>query len=261
MDIRLDGKILLVTGSTQGVGLAIALEAARSGADGVLVTGRDSERGRHALEQCEALGIEAGFLSCELSDEDAPARVFDACLERFGRVDLLVNAAGLTDRAGVADAEVALWNRLFAVNVRAPFFLMQAFVKHLKQRSAEGAAVNILSMNIHGGTPALAVYSSSKGALAVATKNAAQAHRFDRIRFNGINMGWADTPAERTMQGVVLGGGPDWLAEAAAKQPFGRLLVADDVARLAAFLLSDASVPMTGALIDQEQWVVGAKDA
>jgi NAD(P)-dependent dehydrogenase (short-subunit alcohol dehydrogenase family) len=261
MDIRLDGRVLLVTGSTQGVGLAVALEAARSGAAGVFLTGRDTERGDRARELCEASGTEAGFLSADLGEEDAPARLFARCVERFGRVDLLVNAAGLTDRARVADASVALWNRLFAVNARAPFFLMQAFVRHLRERNAPGAAVNILSMNVHGGTPALAVYSASKGALAVATKNAAQAHRFDRIRFNGINMGWADTPAERNMQDVVLGGGPDWLSTASAKQPFGRLLAAEDVARLSTFLLSDASVPMTGALIDQEQWVVGAKDA
>ena len=90
------------------------------------------------------------------------------------------------------------------------------------------------------------------------TKNTAHAHRFDRIRVNGINVGWVDTPAERQMQAVTLGLGEKWLAEASARQPSGRLLKPDDVARLAIFLLGDASGPMTGAVIDQEQFVIGA---
>ena len=97
-----------------------------------------------------------------------------------------------------------------------------------------------------------------QGALATLTRNAANAHRFDRIRVNGINVGWTDTPAERIMQAETLGHGPGWIDAANASQPFGRLLAADEVANLAVFLLSDASGPMTGALIDQEQWVVGA---
>jgi NAD(P)-dependent dehydrogenase (short-subunit alcohol dehydrogenase family) len=80
------------------------------------------------------------------------------------------------------------------------------------------------------------------------------------VRINGINMGWADTPAERQMQAVTLGGGDAWLQRAAAAAPFGRLISPEDVARLTVFLLSDASLPMTGALIDQEQWVMGPKD-
>jgi NAD(P)-dependent dehydrogenase (short-subunit alcohol dehydrogenase family) len=126
------------------------------------------------------------------------------------------------------------------------------------KRSQGGAIVNILSINAHCGSPELAVYSATKGALATLTRNAANAHRFDRIRINGINVGWTDTPAERIMQAETLGHGPGWLDAANASQPFRRLLAADEVANLAVFLLSDASGPMTGALIDQEQWVVGA---
>jgi len=261
MEVRLDGRILLVTGSTQGVGLAIAREAVRSGAVGVLLTGRDVARGEAAVAEVQSTyGVRCAFAAADLSEPDATEAVFDACLGAFGRVDMLVNAAGLTDRGSIIDASLALWDRLFAVNARAPFFLMQRLARHLRERKAGGTVVNVLSMNAHGGSTPLAVYSSTKGALAVATKNAAHALRFDHIRINGINMGWADTPAERQMQAVTLGWGEDWLARAAAKQPFGRLLSTEDVARLAVFLLSDASAPMTGALIDQEQWVLGARD-
>ena len=138
--------------------------------------------------------MEADFLAADLVDATAPDRIFSACLDRFGAVDLLVNAAALTDRGSVVAASPALWESLFAVNARAPFFLMQRFIKHRRERKAPGSAVNILSMNVHGGTTALAVYAASKAALALLTKNAAHAHRFDRIRINGINVGWTDTP-------------------------------------------------------------------
>jgi NAD(P)-dependent dehydrogenase (short-subunit alcohol dehydrogenase family) len=97
--------------------------------------------------------------------------------------------------------------------------------------------------------------------MALLTKNAAYSHRFDRIRVNGINLGWTDTPGERSMQAVKLGKGEDWLAQAEARMPWGRLIKPEDVARLTLFLLSDASIPMTGALIDQAQnSVLGVRD-
>jgi NAD(P)-dependent dehydrogenase (short-subunit alcohol dehydrogenase family) len=97
-----------------------------------------------------------------------------------------------------------------------------------------------------------------RGALLTLTKNAAHAHLRDRIRVNGINLGWTDTPAERVMQADTLGKGEGWLQEAAASLPLGRLLQSEEAARLAVFLLSDASAPMTGVILDLEQWVVGA---
>ncbi len=254
------GKNLVITGSTQGIGLAIACAATRAGATSIVVTGRDAARGAKAVAAIEAAGAKATFIAADLADGTAPDRLFDAALAALGTIDGLVNAAGLSDRGSIAEATPAFFDRLFTVNVRSPMFLMQRLINHLRERKAPGAIVNILSMNAHGGSPALGVYSATKAALALLTKNAAQAHRFDRIRANGINVGWTDSPAERVMQAEKLGLGEAWLASAAAKQPWGRLLTPEDVARLALFLLSDESVPMTGALIDQEQWVLGARD-
>jgi NAD(P)-dependent dehydrogenase (short-subunit alcohol dehydrogenase family) len=260
MDVRLDGKVVLVTGAAQGVGQAIAAEAAQSGAAGVMLTDRDAAKGQAALDGLRQTGIETAFVAADLRDLAAPERIFVAALARFGRIDALVNAAGMTDRGSLMNATPELWEALFAVNTRAPFFLMQRLVAHLKERGSPGSVVNILSINVHGGTPDLAIYSASKAALALATKNAAHAHRFDRIRINGINLGWTHTPAEDHMQSVTLGLGRDWAKNASARMPFGRLLNPADVARLTTFLLSDASVPMTGTLIDQEQSVMGPRD-
>ncbi|MBZ9696203.1 MULTISPECIES: SDR family oxidoreductase [unclassified Mesorhizobium] len=258
MEIRLEGKVALVTGSTQGIGRAIAETLARSGAAGLLITGRDSKRGEAVAAELSALGTPTLFVAADLGDTETPALLAQACIDRFGRIDGLVNAAGLTDRASFLDATPDDWSALFAVNARAPFFLMQAAIADMKKRGQGGAIVNILSINAHCGSPELAVYSATKGALATLTKNAANAHRFDRIRVNGINVGWTDTPAERIMQAQTLGNGPGWLNAANAAQPFGRLLKPDDIANLAVFLLSDAAGPMTGAVIDQEQSVIGA---
>ena len=255
MDVSLSGMVVVVTGGSQGVGAAIAGLAAASGAAGLVLTGRDEGRGRAVAE---SLGVPSIFVAADLADPDAPARVAGAALARFGRIDGLVNAAGLTDRGSMLTGDVALWDRLFAVNARAPFLLMQAAIRDMVARGAGGSIVNILSMNAYCGTPELAVYAATKGALATLTKNAANAHLADRIRVNGIMMGWAASPAEERMQAEALGKGADWAAQVAAGLPLNRLLTVDEVARLAVFLLSDASGLMTGALIDMEQKVVGA---
>ncbi len=261
MEIRVDDKVLLVTGGTQGLGRAIALEAARSGASGILLTGRDEWRGAEAVAEIERLGVASTFVADDLGDASMPERIVAAGLDRFGRIDGLVNAAAISDRGSVAEADTVFFDRLFAVNTRGPMFLMQGVIRHLQQRKAPGAIVNILSINAYGGTPELGIYAATKAAMALLTKNAAYWQRFDRVRVNGINLGWADTPGERTMQTEKLGKGESWLSEAEAGMPWRRLIKPDDVARLAIFLLSDASIPMTGALVDQEQnFVLGVRD-
>lgn len=257
MDINVNGKVVLVTGSTQGIGQAVAMECARSGAAGIVISGRRADVGEAVVHEIEKLGVKASMVAVDLLDEQAGERIFDHALSLFGRVDALVNSAGLTTRASTTDADRDVWQKLFKVNTEEPFFLMQRMVKHCKAEKRGGSIVNILSINMHCGGEDLTVYSATKAALATITKNVAQHHRWDRIRANGINVGWADTPAERVMQAQTLGLGEGWLEEAEKKLPFGRLLSADDVARLAVYLISETSSPMTGAIIDQEQGVIG----
>ena len=258
MEVRLDAKVLVVTGGTQGVGETIAVRAAGAGAEAIVITGRDAGRGQAVAAALEVLGPKALFVRADLAHPSAPSRITGMAIEAFGRIDGLVNAAGLTDRGSVAEADLDLWQRLMDVNARAPFFLMQEAIRDMTGRGAPGSIVNILSMNAHCGTPELAVYSATKGALATLTKNAAHAHMADRIRVNGIMMGWAATPAERRMQAETLGRGDGWERTVAATMPLGRMLALDEVARLAVYLLSDASGLQTGTLVDLEQRVVGA---
>ena len=129
----------------------------------------------------------------------------------------------------------------------------------MRAMSIEGAIVNIITMSSHGGQPNLTAYCASKGALATLTKNVAHAVRADRIRVNGLNLGWADTPNEHRVQ-KAEGADEDWLARAEANQPFGRLVKVEDVARACLFLLGPESGIMTGALIDYDQNVMGTYD-
>jgi NAD(P)-dependent dehydrogenase (short-subunit alcohol dehydrogenase family) len=197
-------------------------------------------------------------VEADLAEVEGARRVIAEALARFGRVDMLVNAAGLTDRASFLDGTPDLWDRLFAVNARAPYFLMQGAIADMLARGAPGAIVNIASMNAHCGAPDLAIYSATKGALVTLTRNAAHAHLADRIRVNAINVGWTLTPSEIVMQTETLGHGRDWLDDVARRQPLGRMLEPEEVARLTLFLLSEASGLMTGAILDLEQRVVGA---
>jgi NAD(P)-dependent dehydrogenase (short-subunit alcohol dehydrogenase family) len=210
---RLDGKVLVVTGGTQGLGAAIARRAARLGAAGIVVCGRDRDRGEAVREELEALGAEALFVAVDLADVDSCLTVIPACDERFGRVDGLVNAAGLSTRGTLDDTTPELWDRLFAVNTRAPFLLMQQAARLMRRAARGGSIVNIITMASHGGEPALTGYSASKGALAILTRNAGYQLQPDRIRVNGLNIGWTATEGEHGVQ-AGTGRPGDWLDEA-----------------------------------------------
>ncbi len=255
MDLGLTRQVIVVTGAASGIGAAIARLLSYEGVGALHLTDRDEGGLRRVAEE---MSVPVATSIADLADPAAPQRIADAAAARFGRIDGLVNAAGLTTRGSVETGTAALWDELFAINGRAGFLLMQAAIADMKLRKSAGSIVNILSMNAYCGIPELAIYASTKGAMLTLTKNAAQALMADRIRVNGINLGWVATAAEHKMQAEILGRGEDWLEAAAAAQPLGRLLTAEEAARLAVFLLSDASIPMSGAIVDLEQKVTGA---
>lgn len=252
------GKIAVVTGAAQGIGEATARLLAERGAAGLVLVDRRAEQGEAVARSLNAAGTRAIFVPADLADPEAVARVIPAADRAFGRVDILANIAGLTDRGTILDTDLALYDKMFAINVRAPFFLMQDAIKVMQRERIEGTIVNILSVNAYIGSPNLAAYSASKGALMTLTKNTANAVNLLRIRVNGIILGWADTPGEHETLKKFHDAADDWLQQAEPTRPFGKLIKPEDVARLVAFLGGPESAPMTGSCVEYEQTVVGA---
>ena len=249
----LTGKVAVITGAAQGIGEATARLSAERGAAGLLLTDRQAEKGEAVAADLRNQGINARFTVADLADPDAPASIIAAADDAFHRIDILANIAGLTDRGSIRDTDIALFDRMFAINVRAPFFLMQGAIAVMEREGTAGAIVNIVSVNAHVGASILAPYSASKGALQTLTRNVANAVAQQRIRVNALNIGWVDTPGER----AVRRGEGDWLEKVEASRPWGRLLKPLDIARAIAFLASGESGLMTGAVIDFDQVVVG----
>jgi NAD(P)-dependent dehydrogenase (short-subunit alcohol dehydrogenase family) len=254
------GKVAAVTGGTQGLGEAVARALVREGAAGLAIAGRSVNRGASVAEELTGAGCPTIFVSADLHVPDDCRRVVRETVERFGRIDGLVNCAAINTRGTIEETTVDLWDEHMAVNARAPFLTMQEAVRHMRSTGGGGAIVNIVTQNAHGGQPCLVAYSASKGALATLTRNVAHAVRYDRIRVNGIMLGWTDTPNEDWIQRHAHGAGEDWLARAEAAQPMGRLAKPDEVADLVVLLLSDRGGIMTGALIDYTQRVPGCFD-
>ena len=254
----LAGMYAVITGSTQGLGAATARLFAERGAAGIVVTGRDPERGAAMAAELAAMDCQAVFVPAELASVEDCRRLVAAADEAFGTLHVLVNAGALTERGTIWDTTPALYDRMMAVNLRAPFFLTQAAVRLMQRERVAGSIVNISSVAAHGSLPMLCPYAVSKGALNVMTKNVAYSVMRHRIRVNALNLGWMDTPGEDAIQRRYHSGGKDWLAEAEAAQPFGRLLKPAEVARMIAFLASGESGMLTGALIDFDQSVIGA---
>jgi NAD(P)-dependent dehydrogenase (short-subunit alcohol dehydrogenase family) len=257
---HLNGKVAIVTGGTQGLGEAIARLFGERGAVGIVICGRNAKGGERVASEISAAGCPAVFVQADLAKVADCRKVVAKAGERFGRVDVLVNAAALTDRGNIFDTTEERYNEIFDVNVRAPFFLIQETVRIMRREKAAGSIVNIQSMSAHGGQPFITAYCASKGALATLTRNVAHSLLKFRIRVNGLNIGWMSTVGEDNIQKKYHDAQDGWLEEAVKTRPFGRLLDPNEVARACAYLCSDESGLMTGANIDFDQNVVGTGD-
>jgi NAD(P)-dependent dehydrogenase (short-subunit alcohol dehydrogenase family) len=251
-------QVAIVTGSTQGLGEAIARQLiAEQMIGGLVICGRNDDNGRRLAAEFGDRGCRTEFVRADLSQVEDCRSVVDAAHAAFGRVDYLVNSAATSERGGILDSTPELFDRIVALNVRAPFFLMQQVLRLMIETSTSGSIVNIISMSSHGGQPFLTPYSMSKGALATLTKNVAQSVLAHRIRVNGLNLGWMDTPGEDAIQKRFHDADDRWLRTAEEEQPFGRLVKPGEVAEVVAFLLSQRAGLMTGSIIDFDQNIVG----
>lgn len=237
MQIRLDGKIAVVTGAASGIGRAIAEGLHEAGASVVIADiNFDAAQGT-----ARALGEHA--MQVDVSDPDACKNLISSSIERFGQLDILVNNAGICPLRPIEEVDPAFFDSLFAVNVRGAYFLSQAAAIHMKNRQT-GRIINISSVGGKtGGTLAVSVYAATKAALFSITKSYAT-YLAPYGTANTIAPGPAHTPltdawnVEESLQNL------------ARTIPLGRLGVPDDFKGAAVFLASDYARYITGATLD-----------
>jgi NAD(P)-dependent dehydrogenase (short-subunit alcohol dehydrogenase family) len=245
----LQDKVVLVTGSTTGIGEATARRCAAEGAR-VMLHGLEEEL---AQAICRDLGDAAAYVIADLALPESPARMVQAVLDRFGRIDALMNNAAIVTRSTLDNTSMAFFDRMIAINLRAPVFIIQAAVPHFR-RQGKGTVLNTGSVNALCGLPTLLDYSISKGGLATMTRNLANYLAIEKIRVNQLNLGWVTSPNEIALQireGRPLGWEKNLPPEIA---PSGRLLTPDEVAAHAVFWLSDQSAPASGVVYELEQF-------
>lgn len=246
--MQLKDKVIIITGSTTGIGEATAKRCLREGAK-VLIHGRDHERAEALARQFPG---QTAVHTARLEDPTAPRQIVDAAVQAFGRLDGIVNNAAWVMRCDIHNIDAATFDKVMAINVRAPMLLIQAALPQLKQN--KGVVLNIGSMNAYSGEGNLLAYSISKGALMTLTRNLADYLIYDQVRVYQFNVGWVLTENEYHYK--LKDGLPnDWPEHVdPVFAPSGRLIKPEEIAGAAVFWLSDESRPFSGSVVDLEQY-------
>ncbi|TCS60945.1 oxidoreductase [Varunaivibrio sulfuroxidans] len=257
MNIDLSDRVIIITGSSGGIGWAIAREVHASGAR-VVLHGTREEALREKVRELDAdeTSKRADWVSADLADPEAPARIIAKAVDTFGRLDGLVNNAGIFPRNNLTSITVDDFEHIFAVNARAPLFLCQGAAARFRAQKSPGSIVNIGSINAHCGQSDILAYSMSKGALQTMTRNLGDALGAEGIRVNQLNVGWTYTDTEHKVQ-LAEGRPENWLEQVPKVfAPSGSILRPEQIAPHAVFWLSDASWPINGQVYEVEQYPV-----
>ena len=250
--MQLKNKVALITGSTTGVGEAVARKFSSEGAR-VMLHGRESERAAADVIR-EQIG-DADFCAAALEDPSQCEKLVAACVEQFGKIDILVNNAAAITRSNLETTDAATFDYTLAVNVRAPLLLIRAALPHFRAQGG-GCVLNIGSINAYTGEANQLAYAISKGGLMTLSRNLADAHARENIRVNHFNLGWVLTPNEYQLK-QKEGLPADWPENIApAFAPSGRILNPDEIAHFALAFVSDEGAPVSGAVVELEQYPI-----
>jgi NAD(P)-dependent dehydrogenase (short-subunit alcohol dehydrogenase family) len=239
MSAELSGSTALVTGGTSGIGRATAVALAALGAH-VVLSGRDAGRGGQVVETIRAAGGKADFVAADLTDAASARALADRARELGGQVDVLVNNAGIFPTGPTPDTAEADFDRVYATNVKAPYFLVAALAPDMVSRG-HGAIVNVSTMVAARGMTGMALYGSSKAAVELMTKAWAAEFGPSGVRVNAIS------PGPTRTEGTAAFG--DGLDELAAAGPAGRVAAPEEIAAAIAFLVTAESSFVQGAVL------------
>ncbi|MDB6169294.1 MAG: short-chain dehydrogenase [Verrucomicrobia bacterium] len=250
--MRLKGKVILVTGSTTGIGEGMARLFAREGAR-VVVHGTRGEEARRVVADIRRRKGKAIHLLGNLADPAVPAQLIAAVIRHHGRIDGLVNNAAVMTRGNMEMTDLAKFDRTVAINLRAPFLLIQAALPHFRKQKG-GRVLNIGSVNAYSGERNQFAYSVSKGGLMTLTRNIADAYAVEGVRINQFNVGWTLTPNEKKLK-QKEGLPANWPSRVSPEfAPSGRLLDPQDIAWAAVYFLSDEAPLINGTVMEIEQF-------
>ena len=248
--MRLKDKVIIVTGATSGIGKSIAIRAVSEGAK-VLIHGIERSDGEKVVAE---LGANASLCIADLADPTAPKKIVDAAISAFGGIDCLVNNAAIIERNNLTALTPAAFTKTITVNLQSALFLVQAAFPHLKK--SQGCVLNIGSINAYSGESSLLAYSIGKAGLQTMTRNLANAHGADKVRFNLINPGWILTDREYVDQ--IAKGLPEGWPQKLGRDniPFGVMSTPEQLATACVYWMGDESKPFTGAVVELEQFSI-----
>ena len=240
---NLEGRVAVVTGGNGGIGLGMAKGMASIGAS-IVVAGRNADKAADAVKQLQAMGAEATFIPVDVSEDKSCADLIAASAAHFGRLDILINNAGINNRKQPDEYEMSEWREVLDVNLNSAFACCQAAHPEM-QKAGGGKIINIGSMYSLFGGAYTVPYAASKGGIVQMTKGLAAAWAKDKIQVNAVLPGWIDTELTQNARRVVDGLHDNVLR----RTPAGRWGDINDMAGIAAFLASPGSDFVTGTAI------------
>ena len=243
----LEGKVIVVSGGTKGVGRAAAEEFARRGAK-VVIGGRDEEAANRSVRLMETYGSEGLFVHTDLENVDDCRKLIDETVRHFGRIDGLYIYAGITPVSPLDTCDEETFNKVMNINFRAAFFCIQQALEPMRKQGG-GSIVLTGSAHAWGGQKDRAAYACSKGVLRVLMEHIAHNYASEQIRCNYLTLGWTPTEGEVALRRSQGESEAQLRRRAAGILPMGRMLERSDYLEALVYLMSDASAMMTGSVL------------